>query len=247
MINKIVDLGYSRLEAEELLKVSNNIEEDYKKLLNKYPIQYLIGYVNFYGYKIYVNEEVLIPRYETELLVEKTINYYKKVFNNKKIKALDLGTGSGSISIVLNKEMDCDITAVDISKKALNIAKKNAKENNANINFLNSNMLDKVKGKYDLIISNPPYINKDEKIMESVSKYEPHITLFSDEDGLYYYRIIIENAKNYLNEKYIIAFEIGWWQGKLIKKLAESYFDKAKITIEKDYLGKDRYLFIINE
>ena len=100
-----MSLGFSRPESEELVKVSKNIEEDYKKLLEGYPIQYLIGYVDFYGYKIYVNENVLIPRYETEYLVQKTINYSKKIFNDK-LDILDLGTGSGAISIVLGRELN---------------------------------------------------------------------------------------------------------------------------------------------
>jgi len=102
VINKIVNLGISKIEAEELVKVSRNIEKDYKKLLDNYPIQYLIGYVNFYGNKILVDENVLIPRYETEYLVEKTINYSKKIFKNK-INVLDLCTGSGAIAITLYK------------------------------------------------------------------------------------------------------------------------------------------------
>ena len=120
MINKIMSLGFSRPESEELVKVSKNIEEDYKKLLEGYPIQYLIGYVDFYGYKIYVNENVLIPRYETEYLVQKTINYSKKIFNDK-LDILDLGTGSGAISIVLGRELNSIVTGVDISEDALRL------------------------------------------------------------------------------------------------------------------------------
>ena len=136
MINKIVELGYSKLEAEELLKVSKNIESDYNKLLNKYPIQYLIGYVNFYGYKINVNENVLIPRYETEYLVEKTLKYINKYYANKKISLLDLATGSGCIAVSLSKELNCEVDASDISKEALNIAKRNVIENKAKVNLI---------------------------------------------------------------------------------------------------------------
>ena len=128
MKDKIVALGFSSVEVDELLKVSKDIESDYLKLKNKYPIQYLIGYVNFYGYKINVNESVLIPRYETEYLVEKTIKYIKDNFNSK-INILDLCTGSGSIAISLSKELNCIVDASDISSKALEIAKINAKEN----------------------------------------------------------------------------------------------------------------------
>ncbi len=246
MINKIVELGYSKLEAEELLKVSNNIEEDYKKLLNKYPIQYLIGYVNFYGYKIYVNENVLIPRYETEYLVEKTINYCKKIFN-KKVDILDIGTGSGAIAISLKKEINSNVTACDISKDALKVAKENANNNKVDIDFIESDLFEKINGKYDIIISNPPYISKDEVIDYSVDKYEPHLALYADDNGLYFYNKILKDIKSHLNNKYIIAFEIGYLQSKDIIKIIKEYFSDIKVILEKDLAGKDRYIFIIKE
>lgn len=246
MINKIMSLGFSRPESEELVKVSKNIEEDYKKLLEGYPIQYLIGYVDFYGYKIYVNENVLIPRYETEYLVQKTINYSKTIFNDK-LDILDLGTGSGAISIVLGRELNSIVTGVDISEDALNVAKKNAIENKVSINFIKSNMLDSVEGKYDIVVSNPPYIDIDEKIMDSVKKYEPHLALYAKDNGLYFYKNILSNIKPYLKERFIIAFEIGWWQGALIEKIAQEYFEDSNVLIEKDLTNRDRYIFIINE
>ena len=246
MINKIMSLGFSRPESEELVKVSKNIEEDYKKLLEGYPIQYLIGYVDFYGYKIYVNENVLIPRYETEYLVQKTINYSKKIFNDK-LDILDLGTGSGAISIVLGRELNSIVTGVDISEDALNVAKKNAIENKVSINFIKSNMLDSVEGKYDIVVSKPPYIDIDEIIMDSVKKYEPHLALYAKDNGLYFYKNILSNIKPYLKERFIIAFEIGWWQGALIEKIAQEYFEDSNVLIEKDLTNRDRYIFIINE
>ena len=246
MKNKIINLGISETEVNELIKVSKDINKDYNMLLKKYPIQYLIGYVNFYGYKIYVNKNVLIPRYETELLVEKTIKYAKKMFNEK-VNILDLGTGSGAIAVALNKELNSSVTGVDISKKALKIASKNVIDNNCDVELINGNLFNKIKGTYDIIISNPPYISKDEKIMDCVDKYEPHLALYAKDNGLYFYKEILKKAKKYLNKKYIIAFEIGWWQGELIKNIAKKYFDEKKITIEKDYSGKDRYLFIKSE
>lgn len=246
MINKLMALGFSRPECVELIKVSKDIDNDYKKLLEGYPIQYLIGYVNFYGYNIRVNESVLIPRYETEYLVEKTINYSKKMFNDK-VNVLDLGTGSGAISIALGKELYSNVTGVDISFDALEVARMNAKENNLDIHFIESDLLDKVTGKYDIVISNPPYIDTDEKIMDSVKKYEPDLALFASDNGLYFYKNIISNIKPYLNEKFIIAFEIGLWQGNLIKDIATEYFKDSKIVVEKDLTNRDRYVFIINE
>lgn len=246
MINKIMSLGFSRPESEELVKVSKNIEKDYQKLLEGYPIQYLIGYVDFYGYKINVNENVLIPRYETEYLVEKTINYSKKMFDSK-LDILDLGTGSGAISIALGKKLDSNVTGVDISDKALEVARNNALQNNININFIKSDMLENVTGKYDIVISNPPYIDSEEKIMDSVKKYEPHLALYAEDNGLYFYKNILSNIKPYLKEKFIIAFEIGWWQGKLIEMIAKEYFEGSKVLTLKDLTNRDRYIFIINE
>ncbi len=246
MINKIMSLGFSRPESEELVKVSKNIKKDYQKLLEGYPIQYLIGYVDFYGYKINVNENVLIPRYETEYLVEKTINYSKKVFDGN-LDILDLGTGSGAISIALGKKLDSNVTGVDISDKALEVARNNALQNNININFVKSDMLENVTGKYDIVISNPPYIDSEEKIMDSVKKYEPHLALYAKDNGLYFYKNILSNIKPYLKEKFIIAFEIGWWQGKLIETIAKEYFEDSKVLTLKDLTNRDRYIFVINE
>lgn len=246
MINKIMSLGFSRTESEELVKVSKDIEKDYQKLLEGYPIQYLIGYVDFYGYKINVNENVLIPRYETEYLVEKTINYSKKMFDGK-LDILDLGTGSGAISIALGKKLDSNVTGVDISDEALEVARNNALQNNININFIKSDMLENVTGKYDIVISNPPYIDAEEKIMDSVKKYEPHLALYAEDNGLYFYKNILSNIKPYLKEKFIIAFEIGWWQGKLIETIAKEYFEDSKVLTLKDLTNRDRYIFVINE
>ena len=246
MINKIISLGISKREAEELISVSKDIEHDYELLKDGYPIQYLIGYVDFYGYKINVNEDVLIPRYETEYLLEKVINISKKIFSDK-INILDIGTGSGAISIVLKNELNSNVTACDISEKALNTAINNAKINNSSINFIKSDIFSNINDKFDIIISNPPYISSDEVIMDSVKKYEPNLALYAPKDGLYFYEEIIKDARKYLNDKFIIAFEIGWWQGNLICDIAKRYFSDSVIRIEKDLTDRDRYLFIIHE
>ena len=246
MKDKIIKLGFSSVEVDELLKVSKNIEKDYETLKKGYPIQYLIGYVNFYGYKIKVNENVLIPRYETEYLVEKTIKYAKELFNSK-IDILDLGTGSGCIAITLAKELDSNVTGIDISNKALELAELNSIENNTNIKFINNNMLDNINDKYDLIISNPPYISKNETIMEMVEKYEPHNALYADNEGLYYYEEILKKISNNLKPKFLIAFEIGYLQANSIKEIANKYLNNIIISVEKDLQEKDRYIFIRNE
>ena len=231
----------------KLLKAKyKNLNKVVKKLNKNYPVQYLIGNVNFYGYNINVNKNVLIPRFETETLVEKTIEYIKKLkLENGSL--IDLGTGSGCISIVLKKELESlNITGLDISNKALKLARKNAKNNKADINFIKENIFKfKPVNKYDILISNPPYITEDDEISPNI-KYEPKKAIFTN-DGLKYYRHIMSTFSNYLNKKNLIAFEIGDKQGKDLKKLAKDFFPKAKIKLERDLSGRDRYLFIINE
>ena len=244
MINKIVELGYSEIEAKELIKVSSDIENDYNKLLNKYPIQYLIGYVNFYGYKICVNENVLIPRYETEYLVEKVLKYTKNKFDNPKV--LDLCTGSGAIGISIAKNINSVVTESDISKLALEVAKKNAKLNEVDINFVESDLFEKIRDKYNIIVSNPPYVDYNEEVMDSVYKYEPHLALFANDNGLFFYKKILDNIKLHLEDKYFIAFEIGYTQASSIIDYANNIFNSVDIWSEKDLSGKDRYVFITN-
>lgn len=223
----------------------SKLEEGLKRLKNGEPVQYIIGNVEFYGYKFNVNKNVLIPRFETEELVEKTIKYIKKYFN-KKIDIIDLGTGSGCIAITLKKEIDCNMDALDISVDALEVAHENAKINNAEINFINDDMLNPLNKKYDVIISNPPYISYDEEIMDIVKNNEPNIALYAKNNGLYYYEEIIKNANKYLKEKNILAFEIGYKEGEYLKEYSKKYFKDAIIKVEKDLSGKDRFLFIIN-
>lgn len=234
-------------EKEELT------DEDTKFILNKIeelraskPIQYVIGNVDFYGNIINVNENVLIPRFETEGLIEELITLLKQRFT-KKIDILDIGTGSGCIAITLKKKIDCNMDAVDISSSALSVAKENALENDVKINFFESDMLSNVTKKFDCIVSNPPYISYDEEIEDKVKNNEPNIALYASENGLFYYKEILKNAKKHLNEKSIIAFEIGFKQGKELTDIAKSYFPNANIILKKDLSLKDRYLFIINE
>ena len=235
-------------EIEYLKKYlpSDKLENGIKRLNNGEPVQYIVGNVDFYGYKINVNKNVLIPRFETEELIFKTINLIKKNLNEN-IKVLDIGTGSGCISIALKKEIPgLDITAVDISEDALVVAKNNALENNCEINFIKSDLFNNLDDKYDLIISNPPYISYDEQIMDIVKKNEPHLALYAKNNGLYFYEEIIKNSSNYLNDKNIIAFEIGYLQANEIKKMAHKYYPNSNIIIEKDMQEKDRFVFIIN-
>lgn len=224
----------------------NKLKKGLKKLEKGIPVQYIVGNVSFYGYKINVNKNVLIPRFETEELVENTLKLIDKYFKGK-IKVLDIGTGSGCISIALKKEnSNLDITSTDISKKALKVAKNNAKENNVDIKFINTNLYDGINDKFDCIISNPPYIAHDEEIMDIVYDNEPHLALFADNNGLYYYEEILKNIKNILKDKYLICFEIGEKQAIDIKKLAITYLDNPNIIVKKDMQNRDRMLFIHN-
>lgn len=223
----------------------NKLKEGIERLQNGEPVQYIVGNVNFYGNEIKVNKNVLIPRFETEELVEYTISYIKKMFKEK-INIIDLGTGSGCIAITLKKKINSNVSAIDISKEALEVARENAKKNKVEIDFIQNDMLDNISNKFDVIISNPPYISKNEEIQDIVRKNEPSLALYADNEGLYYYEKIIKQAKKNLKEKFIIAFEIGYMQGDKIKKLAEQNYPKAEVVLKKDLQGKDRFIFIIN-
>ena len=244
MIEEIIKLNIAKTEAEELIKVSNNIEKDINKLKKGYPIQYLIGYSNFYGYKIEINKNVLIPRFETELLVEKSLNYIKK-FKIKNPLILDLCTGSGAISVAIGKNLNCELFASDIDSKCLKLAKKNIKINNLNIKLIKSNLYKNIIGKFDIIISNPPYISKKENIEDIVKNNEPKKALFSKKKGTYHIKKIILESSKYLNEKSLIALEIGSLQEKELEEFCKKINIK-NFVFEKDLTGKTRYLFIFN-
>ena len=232
---------------KKYLHPEDNLDEAIKRLENGEPVQYIIGDTYFYNSLIKVNKNVLIPRPETEELVEKTINLIKKYLPSN-LKILDIGTGSGCIPIALKKELpDSSIDACDISKEALEVAKSNAKLNNVQINFLKSDIFSNITDKYDLIISNPPYIKEDEEIMDIVKNNEPHLALYAKDNGLYFYKEILKNSSKYLNKKSVIAFEIGESQGLEIKSLAQNYYPNATIILDQDFRHLDRYIFIINE
>ena len=227
---------------------SDKLEEGIQKLKEGISPQYIVGNVDFYGNIIYVNEKVLIPRFETELLVEKTINYIKSKFNDiSSLNILDIGTGSGCIAITLKKELGCNIVAADISAEALVVARDNAKKSGVDISFVCSDVFSNIKGKYDVIISNPPYISRDEIVEKVVLDNEPHIALFADNDGLYFYREILKNAKKYLNSIFLIAFEIGELQGDRVRDLVFEYLDDVDVVIEQDYSLRDRFVFIFSK
>ena len=226
-------------EIEYLKKYlkDKDMETAIKELESGIPVQYIVGNVDFYGNTFKVNKNTLIPRFETELLVEKTIKYINKYFNNE-IKILDIGTGSGCIAITLNKLLDnSGVTAVDISKDALDVARENNKINNTDVNFIESDVFSNINDKYDVIISNPPYISYDEDIMDVVYNNEPHMALYADDNGLYFYDKILRECRKYLNDRFLIAFEIGYKQGNDILNIINKYFDTYPGV--RDYMDKE--------
>ena len=223
-----------------------NLDDALKLLGSGIPVQYIVGNVDFYGYNFLVNNNVLIPRFETEELVDRTIKYVQKYFDSS-VRIVDLGCGSGCISVTLSKELGITVDAVDISSDALEVARENCVKNNASVNFYLGNMLEPLHDKYDIIISNPPYISYDEEIDEIVRNNEPSLALYADNDGLCFYEEILKNCKNYLNDKFLIAFEIGCTQGDRIKEMALKYLGDVSVSVEKDLSCRDRFVFIFND
>lgn len=213
-----------------------------EKLTKGIPLQHITHRQEFMKMDFFVDENVLIPRPDTEILVEEVIKIAQK-YNSPRI--LDLCTGSGAIAISLKKFVpNADITAVDISEKALEIAQKNAKKLETKINFLKSDLFDKLDNKkFDIIVSNPPYIRKDEikKLSEEVQK-EPKIALDGGEDGLDFYRIIAEQAINYLKTGSFLCFEIGYNQKNDVIKIIEDEQNYKNTYCKKDLYGNDRII-----
>lgn len=221
-----------------------NIEDAIKELNKGIPVQYIVGNVEFYNNIINVNKNVLIPRFETEELVEKTINYIKKYFKDK-VDILDLGTGSGCIAISLAKNMDACVDAVDISDDALELAKENAKLNNVKINFIKQDMTIPNNKLYDVIISNPPYLRDESEVEEIVRNNEPALALYAKDDGMYFYKEIIKNYKNNLKDKFIMAFELGYDQADYLYNYSKELYPNSEVIIDYDLTGYKRFLFII--
>ncbi len=242
-INLYLDLDK---EADE--RVVKKFNDGIVRLWNDEPLNYVLGYTYFYGYKMIVNENVLIPRPETEELAALILSQYDEYYAGRDVDLCDVGTGSGAIAIALKKEEEhLHVYASDISKDALEVAKENASLNGCEIRFLEGSMLEPYieNGiKVDILVSNPPYIRQNEEIERSVYDYEPHVALFGGEDGLRFYREIFENAHKILKEKGMLFFEIGYDQKENLTKLAERYFPSAEIKVFKDINRKDRMLMI---
>lgn len=220
-------------------------EEKIKLLSQDIPLGYVLGYEWFYGYKFTVNEDVLIPRSETEELVGHVLSDIDSYFEAPVIA--DVACGSGAIGIALSLETGLPVISSDISEEALVVARKNAKDNNANVEFVAGDMLDPIieRGlKLDVLVCNPPYIKNTEHIQTSVLNNEPHVALFGGEDGLFFYRRVLEKADQVLNEKAMIAFEIGFDIGDAVVALAQHHFPTAKVVLRQDMNRLDRMVFV---
>ena len=235
-------------------QISKENEEKYFSLIEKHikedvPLSHLVGFEYFYDRKYKVTKDVLSPRMETEELIYKVIEYVN-ASNKNKFKILDLCTGSGIIAITLKKELEqvsVDIIASDISEEALEVAKENSQSHDATIKFIKSDIFNNIDDKFDIIVSNPPYIDrKDEVTMQdNVLNYDPHLALFAEEEGMYFYRKIIEQANDYLNENGVIFFEIGYDQKDKIIKLAD--MNGYSAVVYKDINGRDRMAFLVRK
>ena len=226
-------------------KYPHTFDKAMDKINNGYPIQYLIGDVNFYGYKIKVDERVLIPRFETEMLVDETIKLIKNHIIEPNI--IDICTGSGCIAIALSKSLNTKVTAIDISEEALDLALENAILNKAHVKYFKKDIKqDNIEGLYNVLISNPPYIDINTKI-DKRTKYEPRIALYAQDKGLEYYKYILSKAQTFLIKQNIIALEIDPSIKEDLITLIRTYFPNGFIMPKKDLNNLDRFIFVINE
>lgn len=219
------------------------VEEIYKKLVAHIPAQYIIGHAEFFGMQLKVDERVLIPRPETEELVELILAENPET----NLSVLDIGTGSGAIALALAKnKQDWSVTAADISQDALDVASENAKKQNLQIFLKKSDCFTEISEKYDIIVSNPPYISREDEseVGLNVLYSEPRLALFADEDGLAIYRRIAETATDYLKDGGKIYLEIGYKQGQSVPALFRKHFPEKRVRTLKDQFGQDRMVVV---
>lgn len=224
-------------------EISENDIEEYQILIEQrgkhIPLQQLTKEAYFYGMKFFVNENVLIPRQDTEVLVEQVLSLSKEKEN---LKLLDMCTGSGCILLALLANLkQASGTGVDLSEKALEVAQRSSKELGIEVSWVQSDLFDKVSGSYDIIVSNPPYIETSviEGLMDEVKLYEPRMALDGTEDGLFFYREITMQAGKYLKNNGILAFEIGYNQGKAVSEFMKENGYK-EVQVLQDLAGLDR-------
>lgn len=247
LAQKLLNLSKIQIVINENEEVSKDLIDEYRSMANKIiegtPLQYITNEQYFYKLKFYVNENVLIPQPDTEILVEEAIKIFKEKEN---VKILDICTGSGCIGITLAKNIkNAKVTLTDISNLALEVARKNAKENNADVEIINSNMFENINEKYDLIVSNPPYI--ESKVIKTLSKdvqNEPKLALDGGEDGLHFYKILSNEAYKYLKDDGYLIMEIGYNQKEAVSNILEETHKYKNIYSKKDLSGNDRIVVI---
>ncbi len=243
----ILQMERAQLLAELRMPLSDHDRSRFEQAIMEHvagrPIQHIIGYEEFYGRKFIVNEDVLIPRPETEELVE-AISSHIKTRLNTPLRLADIGTGSGAIAITMKLEFpELAVAASDISEDALEIAKRNASLLDANMAFFHGDLLEpflKTSEKWDIILSNPPYIPDGENLSDVVKNYEPHSALFGGIDGLDFYRRLARDLPKVVNERALIGFEIGAGQGLAVQAIMQAAFPRANTEIIFDINGKDR-------
>lgn len=231
------------LRQEVTAEDQDLIEQIAKRLLTHEPAQYIIGRETFHGLTFKVDKRVLIPRPETQELVELILMQNAA----DSLSVLDIGTGSGAIAIALaTSRKDWQVTASDLSQEALDLAQENASLNQTKVEFQHSDVFDNISGRFDLIISNPPYIALEDKeeVGANVLASEPHMALFAQEEGMAIYRKIAQGAKDHLTDKGKIYLEIGYKQGQAIKVLFGKYLPDYQIQVLKDQFGQDRMVVI---
>lgn len=245
------------LESYELYsKLDDSVEEEaiikFNEMFDEYvagrPLQHILGYETFLGRDIIVNEDVLIPRYETEELVENILYHIDDYFEEyNEIVVADIGSGSGAIALTLAlEEPKTKVYGVDISLEAIETALKNSSKFDAEVKYFQGNLIDPLIEndiKVDILVSNPPYIPNNEHVEDNVKDYEPNIALFGGFKGLDFYERIFEKAHKVINERALLAFEIGHNQKEELSELVKKYFND-EFEILKDINGKDRMLFI---
>lgn len=241
-------------QSEFYLHLNEDIEDSlYEKVqqvieayvIEDIPVDYSLGYRYFYGNKIFVNEHVLIPRNETEELVEYVLMHIDSV--EKPLNVLDLGTGSGCIGLTLKKEVpELRVILSDVSPKALEIVSKNAKNLDIGVKIKQSDWFSQLEGVFDIIVSNPPYIPDDEVVGDTVHN-EPNVALFGGKTGLHHYESILKSIKPFIHERTLIAFEHGYQQKEALHTLIHTHLSDVHVVTKKDMQGRDRMTFVLHQ
>lgn len=236
-----------RLQEDMPEEVRTRFTQGIEEIASGTPYQYVVGHAEFYGRRFDVTPATLIPRPETEELIEQVVARKKAMFGQTPIKLADVGTGTGCIGVTLKLEMpEADVVAVDISGEALEEATKNAANLEAEVTFMQGDLTAPLEAcSLDVFVSNPPYIAESEKVdmTDTVLAHEPHLALFAEEDGLYCYRRIIERLPVIMKDKGLVAFEIGYMQGSAVSTLLQNAFPEAVVEVVADLNGRDRMVF----